>query len=330
MTRPRKNPRASGIRTRDLPLSRRTSYPQGQRGGHISGTLLFYPVTVHWHRANQPWQWAQNDRRHSEQLAVGDRAMCDSYLEMSVWWQGNVWLLSGGTRENVGLGAGQCVTPIWKCRSGGRAMCDSYLAVHGEMSVWGAGQCVTPIWRYTGKCRSGGRAMCDSYLEMSVWGQGNVWLLSGGTRENVGLGAGQCVTLIWKCRSGDRAMCDSYLEMSVWWQGNVWLLSGNVGLGAGQCVTPIWRYTGKCRSGDRAMCDSYLEMSVWWQGNVWLLSGGTRGNVGLGAGQCVTLIWRYTGKCRSGEVLFSGCFVIVNVILSFCKEMCISFKPIPK
>ena len=33
MTRPRKNPGASGIRTRDLPLSRRTPYPLGQRGG---------------------------------------------------------------------------------------------------------------------------------------------------------------------------------------------------------------------------------------------------------------------------------------------------------
>ena len=33
MTRPRKNPGASGIRTRDLPLSRRTPQPLGQRGG---------------------------------------------------------------------------------------------------------------------------------------------------------------------------------------------------------------------------------------------------------------------------------------------------------
>ena len=33
MTRPRKNPGASGIRTRDLPLSRRTPSPLGQRGG---------------------------------------------------------------------------------------------------------------------------------------------------------------------------------------------------------------------------------------------------------------------------------------------------------
>ena len=33
MTRPRKNPGASGIRTRDLPLSRRTPYSLGQRGG---------------------------------------------------------------------------------------------------------------------------------------------------------------------------------------------------------------------------------------------------------------------------------------------------------
>ena len=33
MTRPRKNPVASGIRTRDLPLSGRTPYPLGQRGG---------------------------------------------------------------------------------------------------------------------------------------------------------------------------------------------------------------------------------------------------------------------------------------------------------
>ena len=32
MTRPRKNPGASGIRTRDLPLSRRTPEPLGQRG----------------------------------------------------------------------------------------------------------------------------------------------------------------------------------------------------------------------------------------------------------------------------------------------------------
>ena len=33
MTRPRKNLGASGIRTRDLPLSRRTPQPLGQRGG---------------------------------------------------------------------------------------------------------------------------------------------------------------------------------------------------------------------------------------------------------------------------------------------------------
>ena len=33
MTRPRKNPGASGIRTRDLPLPRRTPEPLGQRGG---------------------------------------------------------------------------------------------------------------------------------------------------------------------------------------------------------------------------------------------------------------------------------------------------------
>ena len=33
MTRPRKNPGASGIQTWDLPLSRRTPHPLGQRGG---------------------------------------------------------------------------------------------------------------------------------------------------------------------------------------------------------------------------------------------------------------------------------------------------------
>ena len=37
MTRPRKNPGASGIRTRDLPLSRRTPSPLGQRGGRWRG-----------------------------------------------------------------------------------------------------------------------------------------------------------------------------------------------------------------------------------------------------------------------------------------------------
>ena len=37
MTRPRKNPGASGIRTRDLPLSRRTPQPLGQRGGTLRG-----------------------------------------------------------------------------------------------------------------------------------------------------------------------------------------------------------------------------------------------------------------------------------------------------
>ena len=40
----RKNPVASGIRTPDLPLSRRTPEPLGQRGG----------FTVYWHRANHP------------------------------------------------------------------------------------------------------------------------------------------------------------------------------------------------------------------------------------------------------------------------------------
>ena len=37
MTRSRKNPSASGIRTRDLPLSRRTPHPLGQRGGFRGG-----------------------------------------------------------------------------------------------------------------------------------------------------------------------------------------------------------------------------------------------------------------------------------------------------
>ena len=35
----RKNPVASGIRTRDLPLPRRTPYPLGQRGGHSTRCL---------------------------------------------------------------------------------------------------------------------------------------------------------------------------------------------------------------------------------------------------------------------------------------------------
>ena len=38
MTRPGKNPVASGIRTPDLSLSRRTPLPLGQRGGTRSGT----------------------------------------------------------------------------------------------------------------------------------------------------------------------------------------------------------------------------------------------------------------------------------------------------
>ena len=37
MTRPPKNPGASGIRTRDLPLSIRTPWPLGERGGYIRG-----------------------------------------------------------------------------------------------------------------------------------------------------------------------------------------------------------------------------------------------------------------------------------------------------
>ena len=45
MTRPRKNPGASGIRTRDLPLSRRTHLPLGQRGGPVAGkTLMRYAM----------------------------------------------------------------------------------------------------------------------------------------------------------------------------------------------------------------------------------------------------------------------------------------------
>ena len=39
MTRPRKNLGASGIRTGDLPLSRRTPQPLGQRGGRLSAFL---------------------------------------------------------------------------------------------------------------------------------------------------------------------------------------------------------------------------------------------------------------------------------------------------
>ena len=37
MTQSRKNPGASRIRTQDLPLSRQTSYPLGQRGGLTEG-----------------------------------------------------------------------------------------------------------------------------------------------------------------------------------------------------------------------------------------------------------------------------------------------------
>ena len=48
MTRPQKNPVASGIRTRDHPLSRLTPYPLGQRGGlasqHWSLTLQLTKV----------------------------------------------------------------------------------------------------------------------------------------------------------------------------------------------------------------------------------------------------------------------------------------------
>ena len=50
MTRPRKNPGASGIRTRDLPLSRRTPYPLGQRGGRTLSSqptdLLPFPILI--------------------------------------------------------------------------------------------------------------------------------------------------------------------------------------------------------------------------------------------------------------------------------------------
>ena len=43
MTRPRKIPGASGIRTRDLPLSRRTPELLGQRGGHNTWTQKSRP-----------------------------------------------------------------------------------------------------------------------------------------------------------------------------------------------------------------------------------------------------------------------------------------------
>ena len=46
MTRPRKNPGASGIRTRDLPLSRRTPKPLGQRGGHTHKGRCMWTPTV--------------------------------------------------------------------------------------------------------------------------------------------------------------------------------------------------------------------------------------------------------------------------------------------
>ena len=50
MTRQRKKPVASGIGTRDLPLSRRTRLPQGQRGGLLcsgNDTSSFKCNTVH-------------------------------------------------------------------------------------------------------------------------------------------------------------------------------------------------------------------------------------------------------------------------------------------
>ena len=56
MTRPRKNPGTSGIRTRDLPLSRRTPWPLGQRGGARRAG----------HRRERQWKemiWQVGDRR---------------------------------------------------------------------------------------------------------------------------------------------------------------------------------------------------------------------------------------------------------------------------
>ena len=44
MTRPRKNPVASGIQTRDFPLWRRTPKPLGQRGGQPWGPAMYCHV----------------------------------------------------------------------------------------------------------------------------------------------------------------------------------------------------------------------------------------------------------------------------------------------
>ena len=46
MTRPRKNLSASGIRTRDLPLSRQTPQPLGQRGGFDKRTCSVRDVML--------------------------------------------------------------------------------------------------------------------------------------------------------------------------------------------------------------------------------------------------------------------------------------------
>ena len=69
MTRPPKNPSASGIQTRDLPLLRRTPWPLWQRGGQVGGTPTNTNISLIWWLArNSAEEWEvimqQNENRN--------------------------------------------------------------------------------------------------------------------------------------------------------------------------------------------------------------------------------------------------------------------------
>ena len=79
MTGPRKNPGASGIRTRDLPLSRRTPKPLGQRGGLKEKTLFVVDDFITW-ATGRRWQTKVLDTCTVTQLNILRQESVKSFL----------------------------------------------------------------------------------------------------------------------------------------------------------------------------------------------------------------------------------------------------------
>ena len=121
MTRPRKNPGASGIWTRDLPLSERTLQPLGQRGGPRVADLGSVPaLTVE----------LLSRSSHTSGLRNGTPAAT----------------LPGACHHTVGIETGRSGVNILWLGEIASLTCSFYLSLAARTIVW-----ADPSLRYTGK-----------------------------------------------------------------------------------------------------------------------------------------------------------------------------------